>query len=232
MVTHVLLILDLLFKPLSEMILTLKRFVKDVNRQQYKIIWLADSNAPLAELKMLDDGQTLCDLMLRKPLHGSRLYTVLEVLEEFGRANESRQIESRIQIVTEGIDVPSQTGSSKGSRQVSFGLTSSVPDALFHEKCGPETSSIDNKPLSGVNVLIVEDVLPLRHIASAILSQLGASVTVAENGLRAVSLVHEALESLAGGYEDNDALKSPFLKHFPYDLILMDCEVSLYFLWL
>jgi hypothetical protein len=65
---------------------------------------------------------------------------------------------------------------------------------------------------------LVEDTLALQTIGKKILHQLGATVEVAEDGAKAVSMFEAALEQAAAGSE-TDAASTP------YDVILMDCQV-------
>lgn len=83
----------------------------------------------------------------------------------------------------------------------------------------------DEKPLSGMNFLLVEDASILRHLASVMLSRFGATVEYSENGLNALSLIKKALRETA--YLHDGSIQGTS-RNFRYDVVLMDCEVNLY----
>ncbi|WOL11290.1 putative histidine kinase 2 [Canna indica] len=83
----------------------------------------------------------------------------------------------------------------------------------------------DKKPLACMNILLVEDTPTSLLIVTKKITQLGANVTTSVNGSTALELIRNALRELdsmpEAGAGTGDA------KYFPYDAILMDCEVKL-----
>ena len=80
---------------------------------------------------------------------------------------------------------------------------------------GPSTVE-DDKPLEGMRVLLVEDTVVLQTIQKKMLTNLGAVVEIAADGSRAVAMFTNALENASSGASE-------------YDVIFMDCQVSLIF---
>lgn len=84
------------------------------------------------------------------------------------------------------------------------------------------------KSLAGLCILLAEDTPVLQRVATIMLEKLGAKVVVVGDGLQAV----EALKSVSNSdecrngslQEDDDSITTQ--ADCPYDLILMDCQVS------
>ncbi|XP_047326070.1 histidine kinase CKI1-like [Impatiens glandulifera] len=75
--------------------------------------------------------------------------------------------------------------------------------------------NISSGPLKGKRVLIAEDNVLLRNIAIKHLSRLGGTVEACENGIEVVGLVCTGLRDRNRG------------SVFPYDYIIMDCEMPI-----
>ena len=75
----------------------------------------------------------------------------------------------------------------------------------------------DDKPLAGMQILLAEDTVVLQTIQRKILNQLGATVTVAEDGAVAVNSLKEALEQANGSQEE--------IVPLPNHVIFMNCQV-------
>jgi 4-hydroxy-L-threonine phosphate dehydrogenase PdxA len=75
----------------------------------------------------------------------------------------------------------------------------------------------NDKPMAGMQVLLAEDTLVLQTIQKKMLSQLGATVRVAQDGAVAVNLFKEALEQASVPEQGAVPL--------PYHVIFMDCQV-------
>ncbi|KAK1378117.1 hypothetical protein POM88_024861 [Heracleum sosnowskyi] len=80
----------------------------------------------------------------------------------------------------------------------------------------PEFGGEVDKPLSGKKVLVVEDENLLQKIATAILSRLGVTIEISNNG-------HEALQTVSKALEDQRTSESP--PSLPYDYIFMDFQM-------
>ncbi|KAK3118376.1 hypothetical protein QOZ80_9BG0698170 [Eleusine coracana subsp. coracana] len=85
------------------------------------------------------------------------------------------------------------------------------------EVAAQEQKTEDDKPLAGMHVLLAEDTLVLQIIQKKMLSQLGATVTLAVDGSEAVKFYKQALEQASVPKEDTMQL--------PYHVIFMDCQM-------
>lgn len=169
----------------------------------FKVVWFVNPNTQSSELTRLK--QKSCDLILKKPIHGSRLYEILRLLQDLARRNEGRLTINRSQDIT-----------INRSQDISYDIQPSNKENLL-------TFNSD-KPLNGMKLLLVDDTLLMRRIASAILLRLGATVESAENGLEALNLVKKAFEGENPDYDENNKAQG-VLRYFPYEIVLMDCEV-------
>ncbi|MQL84961.1 hypothetical protein Taro_017482 [Colocasia esculenta] len=199
---YALILIDMSFGPIQDALFSLNNFVKGINYDQYKVIWLANSDTPTTDLRSLRNKEAPCDLILHKPLHGSRLHAILKLLQEFG----------------ETVDV------------IADGKTND----MLQEKDKLYVNLNGDKPLHGMKVLVVEDNVVLRRLASSMLSHLGAFVELSENGKDALELVRKVLrDKSTQDVEKIEKENMEATRHLPYDIILMDCEVILtYFTWL
>ncbi|GAQ83546.1 histidine kinase [Klebsormidium nitens] len=90
-------------------------------------------------------------------------------------------------------------------------------------------------PLAGVHILIVEDTVLLRKLATTILTRVGARVFAVENGRQAVNAILAAMElqlnaqkappSLSEFGPPADALAEALRTSGCFDLVLMDCQM-------
>ncbi|MQM12935.1 hypothetical protein Taro_045856, partial [Colocasia esculenta] len=148
---------------------------------------------PTTDLRSLRNKEALCDLILHKPLHGSRLHAILKLLQEFG-----------------------ETGDVIADRKT---------NDMLQEKDKLYVNLNGDKPLHGMKVLVVEDNVVLRRLASSMLSHLGAFVELSENGKDALELVRKVLrDKSTQDVEKIEKENMEATRHLPYDIILMDCE--------
>lgn len=159
----------------------------------------------LADLKTTSEDfgrfrELSCDLVLRKPMHGSRLYALLRILRDLHVS-------------------PTQQSSQVGPDNA---VTSQedLPEIGMQDLPAQEPKVEDDKPLAGMRVLLVEDTLVLQTIQRKMLNQLGAIVEVAVDGSKAVEMFKDALEQ-ASVSEEHTAVP------LPYDVIFMDCQMPL-----
>ncbi|CAL9750172.1 unnamed protein product [Musa acuminata subsp. burmannicoides] len=210
-----LIVVELIHANFSEIASALKNFTDKVPRSHYKIVWLLNSNAPGEDLRR--SKEVPCDLILQKPIHGSRLYLLLRLLQNFGRENEDLILDER-----------QQYGESNSFMESDkFLVNSSILRSNQHANqiFGSKDSLKDEKPLKGMNILLVEDVSTLRHVATTMLARLGATVKSSENGLDALNLIRDALKELSPAHgRDTEMGES---KRFYYDVIIMDCEMPI-----
>ncbi|KAK8952629.1 Histidine kinase CKI1 [Platanthera guangdongensis] len=161
---YLLVIIDLDLGDFSEMHNFLTCLAKGNHHfHQYKVICLTDSTASCSKLP--------CDLVLHKPIHGSRFYKILGLMQEFRQTNEDLKLE----IVRESTELETKK------------LLSSA--YLQQSNCKVLKDGIDTKPLSDMKILLVEDTLLLRQIAEKVLSRAGGIVTSVDNGLKALEVV-------------------------------------------
>ncbi|CAL4925260.1 unnamed protein product [Urochloa decumbens] len=178
-------------------------FAEIKNQIPCKVVCLTDANTSSSDLRKFRHN-TCCDLVLQKPIHGSRLHALLKTLRDL----QMPHAQHPSHVSPDDKTYPSTPGGSSGS---------STSAMVAHLGSEPKLVE-DNKPLIGTHVLLVEDTLTLQTIGKKILYQLGASVEVAEDGAKAVSMFEAALEQAAAGRE-TDAASTP------YDVILMDCQM-------
>ncbi|KAK1371001.1 Casein kinase i family protein [Heracleum sosnowskyi] len=140
------------------------------------------------------DELPVSDVIISRPFHGSRLYQVLKLLPEFG----GEILEANL---------PASTSPPRP--------IASPPPTFNLPLNSSEITEVD-EPLRGKKVLVVEDEPLLQRIATAILSKLGATIEISNNG-------HEALQSVAKAFEDQRTSGNP--PSLPYDYIFMDCQM-------
>lgn len=176
----VLIVIDAAAGTLPAMLMAVSEFRKDLSeRCCTRVIWLG-ADFDNGELELAPP-----DLLISKPLHGSRLYQAIALLPEFG-------------------GVPPRRG------RVSVSETEKEKEKEKEICC--EIKEV-GRPLTGKNILVVDDDPIGRKIAAFVSSQLGAASFSCENGAAAFHHFRESLHC-----------QTP-----PFDCILMDCEVILIF---
>lgn len=206
---YIVVLIDSNFENHSEICLMLKEFSQNIQNIQFKVVWLANSNAYSAELNKSKERQ--CDLILKRPLYGTRLRPLLSLFQD---TTESQQLESRT--LTEIQKDEDFDKSSLHFKRQEF--HKSEP-----EKISLKNISKDINHLNGMGILLVEDSPVISRYEFLLLSKLGAKVEICKNGLEALDKVKSALLETTNSIDLSQAQKD--LDHFPYDIILMDCEV-------
>ncbi|GJN28330.1 hypothetical protein PR202_gb16440 [Eleusine coracana subsp. coracana] len=169
-----------------------------------KVVFLADLKTALDDLRrFMELG---CDLVLRKPMHGSRLYAILRILREL-QASEAQN----------SSQVGPEVAGTNHQPEISRIVLQDVHTDATTEVAAQEQKTEDDKPLAGMHVLLAEDTLVLQIIQKKMLSQLGATVTLAVDGSEAVKFYKQALEQASVPKEDTMQL--------PYHVIFMDCQM-------
>ncbi|XAR61405.1 Histidine kinase [Bertholletia excelsa] len=212
MQNFVLIVIDTSAGPFRELSRSVAEFRKDLHNTCCTIVWIDKPGARSIQSKGLDEDKLPpTDMIISKPLHGSRLYQVIGLLPEFGGALPKT---SRSQRRFQAGNVPlalhslSDTDRNKESAKVS----SQNRLLQVGETKELEAGTSSERPLSGKKILVAEDKAMLRRLAVAVISTLGASVEACENGEQALELVRRGL---SGGVS----------RFSPYDYILMDCEM-------
>ncbi|KAL5230744.1 hypothetical protein ABZP36_029520 [Zizania latifolia] len=184
-------------------------FARIKHRVPCKVVFLADLKTSSEDLRRFEEVSCGCDLILRKPLHASRLYVLLVALRDL-QASPMHQSsltghENSIAMQQDvrGIH-PEDLGSTAASAEV--------------ERLDHRPREEDDRPLDGMRVLLVEDTLVLQIIERKILNQLGATVELAADGSKATVMFREALTKANVSEEKNSV-------PLPYDVIFMDCQM-------
>uniref|UniRef100_A0A0D9WMM0 Probable histidine kinase 2 n=1 Tax=Leersia perrieri TaxID=77586 RepID=A0A0D9WMM0_9ORYZ len=181
-------------------------FVKMKLHVPCKIVCLTDLKTSSKDFRRLQEMS--CDLVLRKPVHGSRLYALLMGL----RDAQSSPIQTSSLVGHENFVTWQQNVGGIGMGDSANNVASARVERLDQ---GLKTE--DDKPLGGMHILLVEDTLVLQTIQRKMLNQLGATVELAGDGVKAVDMFKAAIERASVSEEHNVPL--------PYDVIFMDCQM-------
>ncbi|CAL5051435.1 unnamed protein product [Urochloa decumbens] len=204
----ILVVIDVSCGGLEEICLEMEKLVRIKHQAPCKVVLLDDIRTPSDDLRRFKELG--CDLVLRKPVHGSRLFTLLMTLRDLQDSDapaQSYQVGPEIAGSSQQQDLPEIV--LHGPQEAA----ASTETASLVKEQKPE----GEKPLAGMQVLLVEDTLVLQTIQKKMLSQLGATVSIAQDGAVAVNLFKEALEKASVPEEGSVPL--------PYHVIFMDCQM-------
>ncbi|CAN1839879.1 Histidine kinase CKI1 [Linum perenne] len=185
-------------------------FKRGLQISSYKVVWLDKPTSGRVNKVLIDPN----DEILLKPFHGAGLNEVIKLLPEF----EETTVLMRPKNETAG-------GSSSSARH-QIVRTKSGPRFIGNSEIEEveqqhdvmKSSSSENKPLSGLTFLVVDDQKSVRYMSTSFLSMLGAKFDQCEDGL-------QALERFRAGMEEQARNGvSPLVP--PYDYILMDCVMA------
>ncbi|RDX83242.1 Histidine kinase CKI1, partial [Mucuna pruriens] len=209
--SFVLIVIDANAGPFSELCKVVSEFKRGLC-YPYRVVWLEKPLMPAVDYKILNkDVSNATDIVLSKPLHGHRLYQVIRILPEYGGVWPSSSSGTNKEKGDEGaipsVELQKCTRKSYGGQSHDISKARKSP---IQEECG---KSSNDKPLWGMKILVVEDLVLLRRITKSTLDRLGASVEECENGEQAVKVVEEGL---------NRNSSNP-----PFDFILMDCQMPI-----
>uniref|UniRef100_A0A0E0L8N1 Probable histidine kinase 2 n=1 Tax=Oryza punctata TaxID=4537 RepID=A0A0E0L8N1_ORYPU len=163
-----------------------------------KFVCLTDLRTSYKDFRRFEEMS--CDLVLRKPVHGSRLYSLLMTLRDVQSSPMHRS-----SLVGHENSVTRQ--------QDSANIVASAEVGRLDQGLKTE----EDRPLDGMHVLLVEDTLVLQTIQRKMLNQLGATVELAGDGAKAVDMFRDAIERASVSEEHSVPL--------PYDVIFMDCQM-------
>ncbi|BAS96484.1 Os06g0183200 [Oryza sativa Japonica Group] len=167
-----------------------------------KFVCLTDLRTSYKDFRRFEEMS--CDLILRKPVHGSRLYSLLMTLRDVQSSPMHRSsLVGHENYVTRHQD---------SANIVALAEVGRLDQGLKTE---------EDRPLDGMHVLLVEDTLVLQTIQRKMLNQLGAIVELAGDGAKAVDMFRDAIERASVSEEHSVPL--------PYDVIFMDCQVCFTF---
>ncbi|CAN1839884.1 Histidine kinase CKI1 [Linum perenne] len=199
-------------------------FKRGLQISSYKVVWLDKPTSGRVNKVLIDPN----DEILLKPFHGAGLNEVIKLLPEF----EETTVLMRPKNETAGKIKLEEWGSSSSARhqivRTKSGpyLPSGSPRFIGNSEIEEveqqhdvmKSSSSENKPLSGLTFLVVDDQKSVRYMSTSFLSMLGAKFDQCEDGL-------QALERFRAGMEEQARNGvSPLVP--PYDYILMDCVVT------
>ncbi|XP_071674305.1 probable histidine kinase 2 [Lolium perenne] len=199
-----------------------------------RVACISDLMSSSEDLRRLKEAASY-DMDLRKPIHGSRLRKLLQVMRELQAspfpqqhshqagitinelpaADQATAVSSEITSAGEVPQEPPRLGDDKPLEAIAVSSETTAAAAVPQEPPKLE----DDKPLEGKRVLLVEDTRVLQFIQKKMLSTLGATVVVAADGSEAVAMFINALEIAIDGSGSEERVASP------YDLIFMDCQM-------
>ncbi|XP_010247778.1 PREDICTED: histidine kinase CKI1 [Nelumbo nucifera] len=203
-----LIVIDVSAGPFLDMRSVVANFNKELyNHTQCMVVWLNKSITCDPDLRSIKENMLASyEQIVSQPFHGSSLYRVLSLLPEFGGTIQFHLPKPRREATLE-VTQPSRDPSLS-------------PEQIHAEtNCGI-LQQHHKKPLSGKNILIVEDSAVLRRLNSSLISRLGAVVEFCENGEEAVDRVFEALSKTYQREQGPSVV-------LPYDYIFMDCEMPI-----
>ncbi|KAH9324925.1 hypothetical protein KI387_005103, partial [Taxus chinensis] len=233
---HLLVLVDInmVVGPLEQVSAILHKFSEVGRGPNYKVAWLAIANTPSVDFENLKRGFVPCDLILHKPVHGSRLHAVWELVQDL--VGKRMQNTSEIKVSN---DFPRMETSDEHCRRKSSYQSSSSLANLQDQKqmwLGPTQKDMKLRPqnvLAGMHILVAEDNAVLQRLAQTMLFRLGATVECVDNGAEAVRVVSEALRNSTKNNEDFYSLRqwpleaSGHTQPSVFDILLMDCEMPI-----
>ncbi|CAN1839880.1 Histidine kinase CKI1 [Linum perenne] len=189
-------------------------FKRGLQISSYKVVWLDKPTSGRVNKVLIDPN----DEILLKPFHGAGLNEVIKLLPEF----EETTVLMRPKNETAGKIKLEEWGSSSSARHQIVRsprfIGNSEIEEVEQQHDVMKSSSSENKPLSGLTFLVVDDQKSVRYMSTSFLSMLGAKFDQCEDGL-------QALERFRAGMEEQARNGvSPLVP--PYDYILMDCVVT------
>lgn len=190
-----LMVIDMSVGYFGEVTRVVNELRKIIPTGRSRVVWL-DRPGYIKVQGLAEYDFPASDVIISKPFHGSRLYQVLKLLPESGG-----------DIVQ--VNPPASTSPPSPVASPSSSISLTLQDTEIKEA---------DKLLSGKKVLVIEDDHVLQRIANALLSRLGATVQISNNG-------QEALETISKALEDQRTSGTPH--SVPYDYIFMDCQVLL-----
>lgn len=204
----------------SELIKILANFKRDKPNLLCKVVWL--DNPIVCNGDSKEHGEyrlvPLCDHVINKPFHGSRLIEVLKLLPECKGASQR--------------NFPKLMIGTSASQELQHWLDPNTSNKLrcLEPEAGASSSHFttslqqsdaksSEKELNGKKFLVVDDNPILNKLTTAHLRKLGANFEVCSNGKEAFDRICKILrDQRKDGHSKAD---------LPYDYIMMDCEVIL-----
>ncbi|GAA0151113.1 histidine kinase receptor of two-component system [Lithospermum erythrorhizon] len=145
----------------------LREFRREIGFMHSRVVWMKKCGTQSIEVEDLDDST---DVIVSKPLHGSRLNQILKLLPEYGGLMHSTKQDLTI----------------SNSNNTTSDFTLRGCDGLHTQR-----------PMIGKRVLVAEDNLVQQMVTKQVLSKLGAEVDSCQTGAKAVELVSNGLKNRA-----------------------------------
>ncbi|XP_044959368.1 probable histidine kinase 2 [Hordeum vulgare subsp. vulgare] len=225
-----LVIVDVSGGRLDEVALEAPTLARIKQQAPCRVVCLTDLKTPSEDMRRFKEAASV-DLELRKPIHGSRLHKLLQVMrdlqanpftqqqpyqlgaamKELPAADETSELAEASEITP--VAEPSEITPSVEASEIMPAAAAPAP------QLGPANAG-EGKPLEGMRVLLVEDTVLLQRIQKQMLTNLGATVELATDGSVAVAMFTKALEDANGVSESHVDTVA-----MPYDVILMDCQM-------
>ncbi|XP_047085999.1 probable histidine kinase 2 [Lolium rigidum] len=212
-----LVIVDVSGGRLNEIIQEAPSLARIKHQVPCKVACITDLKTSSEDLRRLKEAAS-CDMDLRKPIHGSRLSKLLQVMRELQASPFPQQHSHQVGITIN--ELPAADQATAVLSEITSAATATSSETTSAAAVPQEPPKLeDDKPLEGKRVLLVEDTRVLQLIQKKILSMLGATVVVAADGSEAVATFTNALEISSGGASSEERVA------LPYDLIFMDCQM-------
>jgi len=233
----VLLDINMVVGPMEQVSMLLSKFSGSGQIPNYKVVWLATTNTSSMDLEKLKSGMVPCDLILHKPIHGSRLHSIWELVQDLTRKRMLQPSEVKSSTVLQQM----QTSDEPCRIESFYKPTMSLDNRKYQIRSQSVSTQNDKKwrplnSLAGMHILVAEDNVVLQRLAQSMLVRLGATVECVYNGVEAVRLVSKALHNNMktnkdiGSSEELSLEASAPAKSCGFDILLMDCEVVYLFL--
>uniref|UniRef100_A0ACD5WZA9 Uncharacterized protein n=1 Tax=Avena sativa TaxID=4498 RepID=A0ACD5WZA9_AVESA len=206
-----LVVVDVSAGRINEILPEAARLAKIKHQVPCKVACLTDLKTSSKDLRRLKEA-TSCDIDLRKPIHGSRLLSLLQAMRELQASPFQQQHPYQVGITISELPAAGQTSTAASSE-----ITCASASPQEQPRLG------DDKPLEGMRVLLVEDTMVLQVIQKKMLSTLGATVEIAGDGTQALAMFTKALETASGGATSEGGHADAVT--LPYDVIFMDCQM-------
>ncbi|XP_025813247.1 probable histidine kinase 2 [Panicum hallii] len=209
----ILLVIDVSRGRAKDICLEMEKLIRIKHQAPCKTVLLDDIRTPSDDLRRFKELMR-CDLVLRKPVHGSRLFTLLMTLRDLQVSDVAQAQSSQVGPEIAGTSHQQQDLPEVVVHCAQEAAASAESEAAY---LAQEQKPQNDKPMAGMQVLLAEDTLVLQTIQKKMLSQLGATVRVAQDGAVAVNLFKEALEQASVPEQGAVPL--------PYHVIFMDCQM-------
>uniref|UniRef100_A0ACD5XNF7 Uncharacterized protein n=1 Tax=Avena sativa TaxID=4498 RepID=A0ACD5XNF7_AVESA len=208
-----LVVVDLSDGSINEIIREAARLANIKHQVPCKVACITDLKTSSEDLRRFKEA-TSCDLDLRKPIHGSRLWKLLQAMKDLQASPFQQQHPYQVGITITELPETGQTTTTASSE-----ITCAAAATQEQPRLG------EDKPLEGMRVLLVEDTMVLQTIQKKMLSTLGAAVEIAGDGTQALAMLTKALETAAASAGATSEGSQADAVALPYDVIFMDCQM-------